>query len=429
MSRIVPREAKKLLRTAFENTACVLLLGPRQVGKTTLAREFATEYWHDWDPSEDYKDLEQPEGRLKLQAIDAFVTDRVRKIIVLDEAQCMPEIFPKLRSLLDTNPISGHKEVRWLILGSATSDLEALTNKNLSGRHRKIRLTPFQLPELYPSHKQPTTTAISNISVSPDPVLPSNSPEELYNLTQKLWLKGGFPRSYLENNTHASLEWRNQYIDSILGPQSPAQSSVIRPEKLKLLWEKLASEQGKCNIQQLPGKLGCSMDNLNQLLHALESGNLIRQVRRWHTNPSKRLDKSPLWFIRDSGLLHSQLNIYNMDSLQQSDIKGKSWEGFVLESILASAPPMTKVFYFRKDERYEADIILEMEGNHRWIIEVKFGDSQSVSQGFFKACEELHPERQFIIHGGQSSFRSNSDIDFFCLYDALSEMSIHREAL
>ena len=221
----------------------------------------------------------------------------------------------------------------------------------------------------------------------------------------------------------ASLEWRKQFLSSILGPHNPPRENVTRPDLLISLWERLAFEQGQCNAQQLSGKLRCSQYNLDNLLNFLETGNLIRNVRPWHKIHGKRLNKIPLWFIRDSGLLHSQLRIKNIQTLKQMNIVGKSWEGFVLESILSSAPHTIEVFYFRDDEGNEVDFVLEFDASQQWAIEVKSSDNTTVSKGFYKACEEIKPERKFVIHGGPASFKNRKNsLDYFCLYDAIREL-------
>ena len=360
------------------------------------------------------------QDRKNLQDIDVFIAERSRKLIVLDEAQCMPEIFPKLRSELDKSLRSGHPKVRWLILGSATNELEALVNENLGGRNKQIQLTPFQLMELHSTCSRLTTTTTEVLSASQAPVITRpGSSGEFHKLTQNLWLKGGFPRSYLENSIQTSMEWRREYIKSILGPH--LQGEVLDSALLFRLWERLAIEQGKCNIQTLPGKIGCRKNELDKLIDFLESGNLIRKIRVWHKNPGKQLDKNPQFFIRDSGLLHSQLRINSFDSLQQSSIKGKSWEGFVLESVLTLAPPSTQVLYYRKNEIHEADFILEFDASRRWVIEVKSSGKAGLSRGFFKACEEIQPERRFVIHAEPESFTKRK-INWYCLYEALQKL-------
>ena len=244
-----------------------------------------------------------------------------------------------------------------------------------------------------------------------------------HELTLNLWLKGGFPNSFMAKDGQVSLEWRSQYIDSILGPHSPPRNNVEKPDLLFPLWERITIEQGKCNIQQLPAKLGCNKEIMSKLLSFLESENLIRQVRPWHSGYRKRLDQNPIWFIRDSGLLHSQLNVKDIHTQMQIDAMGKSWEGFVLESIMSSVPHATEVFYYRDDNLFEADFILEFDASQRWVVEVKFNGRRSVSRGFYKAREVVEPERQFVIHGGPESFRSgNNSLDYFCLYDAICNL-------
>ncbi len=423
MTGKIPREARHLLRFTFERCNCVLLLGPRQVGKTTLAKEFAKKYWTYWDPSRDYKDLEQEADRFQLNNIHAFIKERDRKVIVLDEAQCMHEIFPKLRTVLDNPTNSDCENLRWLILGSSTSELEALVNRNLAGRHKKIYLTPFQIPELNDAYRRLTTTSIGAYPANPELDLQTIRPPETHELSLDLWLKGGFPHSFQANDIQASLEWRSQFISDILGPHFPPRNNVKRPELLLPLWERLACQQGMCNIQKLSVELGCSKEILDNLLNFLETGNLIRKVRRWERNYRKRLNKSPLWFIRDSGLLHSQLNVKDIHSLKQMYIVGKSWEGFVLESILSVAPLTTEVFYFRDDGGNEVDFVLEFDASQRWVIEVKFSDNRGVSKGFYKACREVESQRQFVIHGGPESFKEGKNsLDSFCLYDAIREL-------
>ena len=430
MTRNVRRKAHQLLRSAFVHCNCAIILGPRQVGKTTLAREFADEFWRNWEPSLDYIDLEQEANRLQLQDIRAFIAERDREIIVLDEAHCLHEFFPQLRNLLDTSTNSVCGNVRWLILGSSTSEFEALVNSNLDGRHEKIYLPSIQLPELYDAYVLPTTTSIEVYDVGPKAISQSSRPRKLHELTRDLWLKGGFPLSFMANDIQASSEWRSQYINSVLGPHCPPRNNLARPDLLLSLWKRLAVEQGKCNVQKLPEKLGCDKNILNNLLKFLESGYLIRKVRPWHKSYAKREDKNPLWYIRDSGLLHSELNIDEIRTLEQNDAKGKSWEGFVLESIMSSAPLATEVFYFRDDRSHEADFILELDASRRWVIEVKFSGRRGVSKGFHRACEEVESERNFVIHGGPESFKSGKNsLDYFCLYDAVRELKIATRCL
>ena len=422
MNQLVSRRLRGSLELAFDKYSCVLLLGPRQVGKTTLAREFAEAYQSGWT----YKDLEQENDRRAMEHFDGFVAEHDRKIIVLDEAQCMSEVFPKLRSTLDMQQVSGEDGPCWLILGSATQDLEGLANRNLAGRFRRLDLTPFDISEINPPQSMVTSSAKIGMSRDVEVIPDAGERVESHDLAQRLWLKGGFPRSYLENDDVASLDWRCGYLESVLGPETPARKEVVKVELLGLLWQHLAIKQGgTCDVHKLPGKLGCKRNELESLLHFLEHQNLIRAVRPWSQKSGKRLERQPLWFIRDSGLLHSQLGVKSIRDLQNSEFKGKSWEGFVLESLLMSAPPNSEIFYYRNKEHQEVDFVLKLSADLHWVIEVKYGTNHNVSPGFYYACDKLRPERKFVIHAGKESFKRGDAgrLDWFCLSDAVHQFT------
>ena len=422
MTQLVPRGVLGSLQSAFESSACVLLLGPRQVGKTTLAREFGTTH----SPSWTYVDLEQDKDRRTLEHFDGFAAAHDRKFIILDEAQCMPKVFPQLRNILDTQTGLSNDRTRWLILGSASPELEALTNKHLGGRFKRIKLAPFYFSELNVRQSLPTSAIASGFPATVDAVSKVSDLNSSHNLMRRLWIRGGFPLSFLAENEGVSLGWRRDYLESILGAQAPAREGLGKADLLMPLWERLVIGQGKtCDVHRLPTKLGCKRDELESLLRFLEKGQLIRTVHLWGNNLGKRLDKQPVWFIRDSGLLHAQLRFRNIEELLQNEIKGKSWEGFVLESLLGSAPLRTQAFYYRTKTQLEADFVLDFGADKRWVIEVKHSANHSVSRGFYRASEELNPERRFVVHGGKESFRSGHKgaVDWFCLSDAIRQFS------
>ncbi len=423
MNQPVSRRLQESLHSAFENSSCVLLLGPRQVGKTTLAQEFGEMY----APGCTYIDLEQEDARQIVENFDDFAVGQRGKITILDEAQCASEVFPKLRNALDAQAQQGldRDRSRWLILGSATQDLEGLANRNLSGRFRQLCLAPFDLFEIKPQQSLLTSEATIDMSSEANAVLNTGEHAKTHDLAQRLWLKGGFPLSYLADDDNTSLDWRRDYLRSILGFQTPAHEANVRANLLGRLWEQLAIRQGEpCDVHQLPGRLGCRKNELEDLLYSLEHQNLIRAVRPWSQNSRKRLERQPIWFIRDSGLLHSQLRLKGINDLLVSEMKGKSWEGFVLESLLASVPPETEIFYYRNDKQQEADFVLKLSASRYWVTEVKYSATKSVSQGFYQACDELKPEREFVVHGGPESLRSGNrgKLDRFCLSDAVRQL-------
>ena len=375
-----------------------------------------------------YIDLEQASARQLVENFDDFAAKQEGKITILDEAQCASKVFPKLRNTLDNQARQelGKNRSHWLILGSATQDLEGLANKNLSGRFRQLWLAPFDVSEINSLQSFLTSETTIDMDTEVTPVSNTGDHAKFHDLVQRLWLKGGFPLSYLADDDTASLDWRRDYLKSILGPQTPAREAVARADLLSPLWEQLTIKQGEpCNVHQLPGRFGCKKNELENLLYLLEHQNLIRAVRPWSQNSRKRLERQPLWFIRDSGLLHSQLGFRDICDLLNSESKGKSWEGFVLESLLAAAPAETEIFYYRNDEQQEADFILKLSACQFWVIEVKYSATKSVSRGFYRACDELKPERKFVVHAGEESLNKGDAgrLDRFCLSDAVRQFA------
>ncbi len=421
MTDFISRGALDLLESAFEKYYCVLLLGPRQVGKTTLARDFISKFVPVSYQATCYKDPESiDEDRISLLNFEGFVESHIGDCVVIDEAQCVPEVFPKLRKYLDESNGLEKPQIRWLILGSATDDLEGLANQHIGGRFKKVWLTPFHFSELNKSLRLDTISTLNDKAVSQVVEF-----KETHRLIHRLWLRGGFPRSFLADDDESSLEWRQTYTDSIFGPQSPVQSNSNNISQLMPLWKRLAIEQGKTNIERLPQRLGCSKSDLNHYLCLLESKHLINGLYFWHHNPAKQMDKQKLWYIRDSGLVHSILGLNSIESLRQHQIKGKSWEGFVLESLLTSTVHQARAFYYRSQDSDEADFVLQFENDEIWVIEVKLSGDATLSRGFYNACRDLRPSHKFVIHGGPESFKKGTEgIDWHCLPDAINQVSV-----
>ncbi len=413
MTQVVRREAIDFLDKSLNKYNCVLLLGPKQVGKTTLALGFNSQVVP--------FNLEKNKDRDVLENLFDFYNENIGKIIVLDEAQCMPELFPMLRRFLDAAE-PPHIKTRWLILGTTSNSLESLANEHLCGRFTRIRLDPFNLPELCSPNSPPMPTNPPSIPALTK--ITSSRAVNDHNVMQKLWLRGGFPESYLASNDQDSFDWRKDFLDGILGVQLNMLNGKVRTSLLKDLWERLAIDQGKCNIEKLPGILQCRRDSIDECLSYLESVHLLRKVRPWYRNERKRLDKQPIWFIRDSGLLHRQVRVKNFEILLDHDIKGKSWEGFVLESIMSSLPNEVEVFFYRTQEKDEADFVLDFGDNRFVVIEAKYSEKRSVSRGFYRACDEIDPEQSFVVHGGKVSFNSVNvnKLEKLCLSEAIGRI-------
>ncbi len=418
MKKFLFRDAKGSIELALENFNCVLLLGPRQVGKTELSRKVGEEI----GTAALYLDAEQPDDRKALNDFDAFASAHSGKLIILDEIQCAPELFPRLRSHLDKQENANTPITRWLLLGSATTLLYSLASANLGGRYKTIELTPFQLNELLHKLQAKVETASFDIESTTAEAQLEITTDQGYESMKQLWLRGGFPKSFLAKNDDQSLVWRQEYLRSIFGPQSFANNSVTKPKLLSPLWERLSVNQGcPCNFNDLPVQLGCTRNELKELLDFLVQSKLLNKLRPWWRNENKRLNQQPLYFVRDSGLLHTQWGFLKNDVLVGHTINGKSWEGFVLETLTAVAPNNTGTFFYRNNNQDEIDIVLEFNPKRRWAIEVKLSEDAGVSKGFYRACEEIEAENRFVVHGGPKSIKIKSgEVDALCLTDAIN---------
>ncbi len=419
MKEYIPRATMSNLRSTLDQYGCALLLGPRQVGKTVLARDLL--------PSglgvvPEYLDLEQEDDRAKISEFDTFATENVGKLIIFDEAQCAPELFPKLRQYLDQREENATPLIKCLLLGSATVHLQSLTDDSLGGRFGSIDLTPFHLGEL--NDNIGASTAEFLISDQPEVVAVSTQQDvNPFELAKLLWLRGGFPRSFLSDSIDESIEWRSSYVQSLFGPKTLTEGSLPNADRLGDLWRLLVLNQGEAT-DKLSQNLGCKKEEINRLLQFLIQSQLVRKVRPWHRNEGKRLTKSPRIFIRDSGLLHEQWRFSEIEHLQDHSINGKSWEGFVLETLLSSAPIGTVPYFYRYSEEDEIDIILEFNPRTRWAIEVKLSGDPTVGGEFYRATEEVEADQRFVVHGGPESFKIGREtpVEALSLSDAVQRV-------
>ncbi|MEO6217263.1 MAG: DUF4143 domain-containing protein [Sphingomonas sp.] len=423
MSEVIKRTALAQLEEQLAANACCLLLGPRQVGKTSLALRYGESCVGRFV----YLDLEQEKDRSAIADFDAFAQQSMGRLAILDEAQCAPEIFPALRAWLDRGAKEAQAPVQWLLLGSATAELEGLANQHLGPRIGKINLAPFQAPELYFHYAEQTSPLTSTAALAIAEEQSVQPTVDIYAIQQTLWLRGGYPMSYLAGSPAQSVEWRTAYLDSLFGAQPIAHAHIVRQELLGELWRQLSHRQGEpCRRDQLAGQLGCKAAELNELLKFLERSQLIRVVQPWSGNELKRLEQPGRIFIRDSGLLHTEWRFLEMGELLDdgSRIKGKSWEGFVLEALMRAAPSGTRPFFYKNANAQEIDIVLEFNPRRRWAIEIKVSDEAGVEPGFHRACEEVKPEVRFQINGGRESRiqRVEGGIEALCLAEAIEKL-------
>jgi predicted AAA+ superfamily ATPase len=368
---MIPRKALVLVTEALDRQAAVALIGPRQVGKTTLALTLA-----ETRPAL-YLDLENREDRNKLTEPALFLSAYEDKLVILDEIHRAPEIFQTLRSLIDQGRRKGYRTGRFLILGSASLDLLRQSGESLAGRIAYIDLGPFDIREI-----EPNAAALNG-----------------------LWVRGGFPDSYLAADERASLAWRKDFIRTYLERDIPQFGPRLPAQTLERLWTMLAHNQGALlNAANLATALAISSQTVTRYLDLLVDLLLVRRLPPFYVNIGKRLVKSPKTYVRDSGLVHALLGIGDYNALAGHPIVGMSWEGFVIENLIAAAPVSTKASFYRTSAGAEVDLLLELPNGEVWAVEIKRGLAPALEKGFHYARADLQPTRCFVVYAGQERY-------------------------
>ena len=377
---MIQRRAHEIVTNALRRQAAVALIGPRQVGKTTIAQNIV-------DRTDAlYLDLESSADRGKLADARLFLAEYERRLVVLDEIHRAPGLFPELRGLIDRGRRRGRRTGRFLILGSASLDLLRQAGETLAGRIEYVPLHPFDV------HDVPAKTAT----------------------TTALWVRGGFPDSLLAANDDDSLAFRRNLIHTYLERDVSAFTGRRLPaETLERLWTMLAHGQGTLlNAAKLAASLALSSPTVSGYIDLLVDLLLVRRLRPFHANVGKRLVRSPKIYIRDSGLVHALLGIDGHSTLAGHPVAGASWEGFVIENLLAVAPPGTAASFYRTRAGAEIDLLLELPGGKRtWAVEVKLALSPRVSRGFHHACEDVAPNRAFLVYAGEGRYPLSADVE------------------
>ena len=362
---MLKRRLEAQIRTDLQSQPAVALLGPRQVGKTTLALAIA-----EAAPSI-YLDLEDPADRDKLADPALYLSAHEDKLVILDEIQNTPDLFAILRGLIDKGRRKGRKVGRFLLLGSASIELLRQSSESLAGRIAYRELAPLDLAE----------TGADTLDA--------------------LWLRGGFPRSLLAKNDGLSLDWRRDFLRTYLTRDIPALEPRIPAETLRRLWTMLAHAQGTpLNASRLATSLSVSSPTVARYIDLLVDLLLVRRLQPHHANLGKRLVKAPKTYVRDSGVLHALLAVPSRNALLDHPIVGSSWEGFVIETLINCAPAWTSPFYYRTSAGAEIDLLLELPGSELWAIEIKRSLSPKVERGFHIACDDLQPARRLVVYAG-----------------------------
>lgn len=367
--------ARKLLpdlKDSLRIFPATAILGPRQSGKTTLAKEILR-----LAPKETVLlDLERPSDIRKLSDPERYLRQHEQRTVVLDEIQRMPQLFPLLRALIDERREPG----RFLLLGSSSPELIRETSESLAGRIRYLELTPFLLEEV-------------------------GGPK-----ADSLWLRGGFPESFLSTDED-SMTWRESFIATFLERDIPNLGIRIPAVHLRRFWTMLAHLQGQLwNANAIAASMGMTYKTMRHYLDILEQTFLVRQLQPYHVNIGKRLVRSPKVYLRDSGILHALLNIGSAEELQGHPAVGASWEGFIVEQILAALPARWEPFFYRTATGVEMDLILCGPGNARIAVEIKNSSAPTFSKGFHQAIADLKPDITFVVYPGQEAYPAGKDI-------------------
>ena len=362
-----PRFVQQQLVDLLAQFPAVVLLGPRQAGKTTLA---LAEMARRRDAL--YLDLELPSAQRQLDDPEGFLLAQHHRLVILDEVQRMPELFTVLRGVIDIRRRDGEPAGQFLLLGSASGVLLQQASESLAGRVARLELTPFQAREV---------------------LLPAALGADL----QSLWVRGGFPLSWLASDDAASRRWRDAFIATYLERDIPVLGPRLPATTLRRLWTMLAHTQGgMLNQSQLAGSLAISGQTVARYIDILVDLMLVRRLPAWHGNVGKRLVRAPKVYVRDSGMVHALLGLTDLESVLSHPVAGASWEGFVIEQVLAAAPDAEASFY-RTAHGAEADLVLDFRNGETWVMEIKRATAPMVSKGFHTAAADVGAVRKWLV--------------------------------
>ena len=385
---MIERRTIQKVEKALARQAAVGLIGPRQVGKTTLALSIA-----ETRPSL-YLDLEAPEDRSRLVDPALFLRQHEDKLVILDEIHRTPEIFQPLRGLIDQGRRKGKRTARFLILGSASIDLLRQSGESLAGRIEYVDMGPLDLLEI-------------------------DTDEQALN---RLWLRGGFPDSFLADSDEDSLSFRRNFIRTYLERDVPQFGPRIPATTLENLWTMLAHSQGTLlNASRLAAGLMVSAPSVSGYIDLLVDLLLVRRILPYLGKTGKRLFKSPKVYVRDSGLVHALLGIKDQLALAGHPVVGASWEGFVIENLLSVGNDRVKASFYRTSGGAEIDLVLE-HGRGLWAIEIKRGLAPKVSKGFHIACEDLKADKAFVVYSGNERYPIGQGIEVISLRELAQEL-------
>ncbi|MDZ4789088.1 MAG: ATP-binding protein [Blastochloris sp.] len=382
-----PRQLLPILKERLKDNPVVALLGPRQIGKTTLAHALQQGI------SSQYLDLELESDLIKLSDPEWYFSLHEDSCVILDEIQRKPELFKVLRSRVDQMR-QNKKKGRFLILGSASLELLRQSSESLAGRISFLELAALNVQEVGAEN--------------------SNS----------LWLRGGFPHSLDSRTDNSSFTWRRDFIRTYLERDIPQFGSRIPAETLRRFWTMLAHRHGGLhNAAPLAQSLGVHGKTVASYLDLFVDLFLVRRLQPWHQNNGKRLIKSPKVYLRDTGLLHALLGLKTLEELLGHPTVGTSWEGFVIENILSILPERIAASFYRTSAGAEIDLVLEISSQDRYAIEIKRSLAPSPSKGFYLGSEDIRATQRWVIYPGQESFPLNENTQVTSLPDFMKKIA------
>lgn len=354
------------IRRLFRSHSIIAMLGPRQSGKTTLAKMYSKE--QEPFPRVNYFDLESPIDADRLKE-PLLALKPLKGLIIIDEIQRAPDLFPVLRFLADDENL----DQQYLILGSASRELIKQSAESLAGRIAYLEITPFSLQEV--------------------------------DSQEKLWIRGGFPKSYLAESEEMSSDWREFYIRTFLEQDIPNLGLRIAPHALRRFWMMISHYHGNLlNASELGRAFGASENTMRHYLDILTGTFMVRQLQPWWENITKRQVKSPKIYLRDSGILHSLLGLHTADQLRMSPKIGASWEGFALEELIHyhQIPPH-QCYFWSTYSGAELDLLLHLQGKPIGF-EIKYSDSPKMTKSMQIALQELHLDHLYIVYPGEIDY-------------------------
>jgi len=393
---IIPRILRSTLEQHLALFPAVALLGPRQVGKTTLARAVADAPGHAGTGRAEpglYLDLENPRHLDRLSDARGYLGSVRHCLVVLDEIHRVPELFQVLRGIIDDRIRNGEPAGHFLILGSASMDLMRQSGESLAGRIGYLALDPLDIRESGPGD------------------------------VERLWTRGGFPRSFLAPDDAASALWRRNFIRTYLERDIPMLGPRVPAETLRRFWTMLAHSQGgRWNASVLARSLGVDGKTVMRYLDLLVDLLLVRRLPPFHVNVRKRLVKSPRVYIRDCGIVHALLGLDTWDDVLGHPVAGKSWEGFAVETLIRAAPDRTLASFYRTATGVEIDLVLELPGGAVWAVEIKRGIATAPARSLRVALDDVRPDRAFVVYGGDERYPLPGDVEALGLGGMVEEL-------